>query len=103
MKNVLKVLAVFALALIVVGSFGDNTAMAAGQGVNYIDEDGDGICDNCLINCARQIGRKQMRGQGSGQGLRENFVDEDNDGVCDNLADRPMDGTGRKNGRGRNR
>lgn len=47
------------------------TANACGQGWNYVDADGDGVCDNL--------------GTGTcGQG--RNYVDADGDGVCDNLG-----------------
>ena len=82
----------------------------AGQGrgskVNFIDEDGDGICD--LYQTGNQAGRQfgrmaqqvnfidadgdgvcdnaanQGRGLGNGQARTINFIDEDGDGVCDN-------------------
>ena len=41
-----------------------------GQKARFVDEDGDGVCDNCGLakeECA-------------------NFVDEDGDGVCDNVG-----------------
>lgn len=120
-KSILKVVAVFALALIVMGGLQANTAQAAGRGINYIDEDGDGVCDNCLVIGSRQawggrMGRgngNQMnanqgkgnqafagQGQGQGLGLSEDFVDADNDGVCDNFGTRPMDGSGKQIGGG---
>jgi len=40
----------------------------------FVDEDGDGICDN--------YDGGQRRGLG--QGTRTNFVDNDGDGICDN-------------------
>ena len=46
-------------------------AAAAGRGRNFVDADGDGMCDN----------------YGTGRG--QYFVDADGDGVCDNY------GTGR--------
>ena len=50
-----------------------------GYGYGFVDEDGDGICDNC--------------GDGRGGGTR--FVDENGDGVCDYA------GIGMGQGRGR--
>lgn len=35
------------------------------QGVNYVDDNQDGVCDN------------------KGEGKRQNFIDENKDGVCD--------------------
>ena len=62
----------------------------AGRGMNYVDKDGDGICDNAGLRGA---------GKGRGQGCRfraknaagtasnhgPNYVDKDGNGVCDNL------------------
>lgn len=42
----------------------DNCPM---QGARFVDEDGDGICDNCPMQGAR-------------------FVDENGDGICDNYG-----------------
>lgn len=55
------------------GGPGNGTGQCAG---NYVDADGDGVCDNA----------------GTGQG--PGYVDADGDGVCDNA------GTGRGAGRG---
>ena len=57
-----------------------------GGGARYVDEDGDGVCDN---NCGRGCG---------GNGM--NFVDEDDDGICDNIGinGRDSDGDGVPNG-----
>ena len=43
------------------------------QGRYCVDEDNDGVCDNCGYNAG-----------GNGQG--RNYVDADNDGVCDNYG-----------------
>ena len=57
-------------------------------GMNYVDKNGDGICDNAG---SRGAGKGQgYRGQGkngAGRGAQRgpNFVDADGDGVCDNL------------------
>lgn len=53
------------------GARGDTFVDENGDGVcdNFVDEDGDGICDLHGENCA-------------------NFVDEDGDGICDNRAGR---------------
>jgi hypothetical protein len=47
-----------------------------GNGQGFVDEDGDGVCDNCGL------------GRGNGAG----FVDEDGDGVCDNCGAGPRGG-----------
>ncbi len=51
----------------------------SGQGMGFVDEDGDGVCDNCGSG---QGGSGYGRGPGQGMG----FVDEDSDGVCDNCG-----------------
>ena len=66
---------------------GDGICDNCGNGVGFIDEDGDGICDNC--------------GNGAG------FIDEDGDGICDNWdaetgRGNGSGGNGRGNGCGRN-
>ena len=67
-----------------------------------VDEDGDGVCDNCRNDGTRPAdgsGRQNGKGdrnQGAG------FTDENGDGVCDNNPDGgpcPQDGTGQRNGR----
>lgn len=45
-----------------------------GQGQGFVDEDGDGVCDNAGT------------GRGPGRGYGPNFADEDGDGVCDHAA-----------------
>ena len=55
------------------GNYTDNVAVCCycGGGCQFVDEDGDGICDN-------------YNGQGTYcQGAGCGFVDEDGDGVCD--------------------
>lgn len=58
---------------------GSGQGAGQGQGANYVDADGDGVCDN--------------RG-GAGQGQGANYVDADGDGFCDNR------GTGHGQGHG---
>lgn len=82
------------------GSGPKNTA--AQRGPNYVDENGDGICDNIGARIGRR-GRghgagNQARGRGFRRGLRDgkgpinrsgvakpNYVDENGDGICDNF------------------
>ncbi|MHB9028005.1 MAG: hypothetical protein ACYC9O_04510 [Candidatus Latescibacterota bacterium] len=52
------------------------------HGPNFVDEDGDGVCDN--------MGKGLNRGKGKG------FIDADGDGVCDNST-----GAGKGKGKGR--
>jgi hypothetical protein len=55
------------------GPAGDDTPVA--PGANFVDEDGDGVCDLMGTGAA---GNSYRHGAGGA-----NFVDEDNDGVCD--------------------
>jgi len=80
------------------GSGSKNTA--AQRGPNYVDENGDGICDNSGAGIGRR-GRgagNQARGRGFRRGLRDgkgpinragtakpNYVDANGDGICDNF------------------
>jgi hypothetical protein len=65
---------------------GDGVCDNSGDRPGFVDEDGDGVCDN---NCGRGCG---------GNGM--NFVDEDDDGICDNIGinGRDSDGDGVPNG-----
>lgn len=72
------------LAAIIVSSFATTSASAASLGIgcsgNFVDADGDGVCDNYMAG--------QAKGYRQGKGLRgacgRNFADADGDGVCDN-------------------
>ena len=80
MKKIITLTIVTTLVL----TMGSTSVFAASRGENFVDKDGDGVCDNI----------------GSGNGGY--FVDKDGDGVCDNIGR----GNGRQNngkGRGRNR
>ena len=46
----------------------------------FVDEDGDGICDNTGLR--------------AGNGMRNGFIDEDGDGICDNGGFIDEDGDG---------
>ena len=64
-------------------------------GSNFVDEDGDGVCDTC--GNAPGMGTYSHSGQGA---VGSNFVDLDGDGVCDDCTPlAPADGTGNQNGR----
>ncbi len=78
-----------------------------GQCVNFVDENGDGVCDNAGRQAAPRDGTgnqygagQRQAGQGAGQGGNGAFVDADGDGACDNLGQNvpPRDGTGRQHG-----
>lgn len=87
----------------------------AGQCANFVDADGDGVCDNLGQNMPPRDGTGSQYGAGSSQygagqgqaavgtgaGGGSSFVDADNDGVCDNLGQNvpPRDGTGSQNGK----
>ena len=67
-------------------------ASDAKRGINYVDNDGDGICDNAGSRKGKGNGQgsryraKNAAGNGSQQGPR--YVDEDGNGICDNLERR---------------
>jgi hypothetical protein len=82
-----------------------------GQCVNFVDADGDGVCDNAGQQLGPQNGagsrmgaggQQATRGTSLGQNTNEAFVDADGDGACDNLGTNvPLrDGTGNPNGAG---
>ncbi|MEZ4832218.1 MAG: hypothetical protein R2873_09490 [Caldilineaceae bacterium] len=89
----------------------------AGIGINgglygeFIDADGDGVCDSyvdrvpALDGTGSQWGA-QAGGQAKQAGTGVNFVDADGDGVCDNCLNGGvpvLDGTGSQVRQGRNR
>ncbi|WP_308753772.1 hypothetical protein [uncultured Anaerotruncus sp.] len=98
------------LAMVLLLSITTTAAFAAGrgQGRNYVDADGDGICDRadgiCNFVDADGDGVCDYRTDGTGTTYSQKFfIDADNDGVCDNYASKtpPRDGTGRGWGQGR--
>ena len=97
------------LAVVFVLSIVAVTGVVLAQGP--VDEDGDGVCDQC----GQAIGEGLMRGwhfdqdgtswigrggrmhggtfvDEDGDGVCDSFVDEDGDGVCDNFVDEDGDG-----------
>ena len=56
--------------------------------MNYVDKNGDGICDNAGSHNGQGRGKGHRLGpkDGTGKGAQRgsNFVDTDGDGVCDN-------------------
>ncbi len=89
--TLLLAFAVFSLAA--VQAIAQETTADPPAGPSFIDENGDGICDNF------QNGRRGL-GLGNGKGNRANFVDEDGDGVCDNFQSGQRKGNGAGKGRG---
>jgi len=70
------------------------------HGANFVDKDGDGICDNVgtANQCAGKGQGKGCKGAGCGKG----FVDADKNGVCDNAANRQGGkGQGKCQGKGK--
>lgn len=61
------------------GAYADNQQGCPG----YVDENGDGVCDNCT----------------NGQGACPGYADADNDGICDNYGSGAC-GTGHGHGHG---
>jgi hypothetical protein len=64
-------------------------------GQNFVDEDGDGVCDTC----GNEPGTNRDRPYGNSRGSN-NFIDEDGDGLCDSCGLAPGDGTGNQYGNG---
>ena len=68
------------------------TLRDACSGWNFVDADGDGVCDNW------GSGNQRLRTPGCGLGQGAGFVDADGDGVCDNWNGQ---GAGVQRGQGR--
>lgn len=66
------------LAMVLIFSVCSTTVISAGprNGRNFVDADGDGICDNYGSN---------GNGYGNGYCNGNGYVDADGDGVCDNI------------------
>ena len=111
------------VGLLILGSVafaqGPRNGTVAEPGINFVDQDGDGLCDTCGAE-GQMMGRMGNRANGAyeagfvdldGDGLCDNcgsdqpandginFVDEDADGVCDNYGTYPQV----RQGRGRTR
>lgn len=80
---------------------GDGVCDYAGSMCAYVDEDGDGLCDVC--DTYRWCG---AHWRGAGRGCGGNYVDEDGDGICDYYASGQgrggSQGSGSQTGRGGN-
>jgi hypothetical protein len=71
------------------------------ENAQFIDEDGDGICDNGINGRTRAMDRSRVQFiDEDGDGICDNgrFVDEDGDGICDSC---PNEGVPARNGSGR--
>lgn len=68
------------------------TLRDACSGWNFVDADGNGVCDNW------GSGNQRLRTPGCGLGQGQGFIDADNDGVCDNWNGQ---GAGVQRGQGR--
>ncbi len=68
-------------------------------GYGYVDENKDGVCDNCDGTCPQDGGGVQNRNR-----ARSGYVDADKNGVCDNSNGTcPQDGTGAQHRKGMGR
>ena len=92
LTTITMVLTLAAFTLLSLSAFAEDTVPATNTGPSFIDENGDGICDNY-----------QNGGKGLGQGNRANFVDADGDGVCDNYQAGQKIGAHKGHGRGTSR
>lgn len=79
-----RIITMFLAVLMVAGLA--TTAMARGR--NYVDADGNGVCDNYGTGC----GRNYVDADGDGvcdyygTGTGRYYVDANGDGVCDNYG-----------------
>ena len=70
-----------------------------GTASNFVDEDGDGVCDDCQ---GTGVGFVDVDGDGICDSCLEagvGFIDEDGDGICDNMG---IDGQQVKTSQSRN-
>lgn len=82
MKKV--ILGILAAAILLSASATAAFAFGARAGCNFVDADGDGVCDMADSHCAFV----DVDGDGvcDNVGSRRAFVDADGDGICDNAA-----------------
>ena len=62
-----------------------------GKGVQYVDANKDGVCDNNAANPAKKGGNRgngTCNGAGPGKGKGRNFVDANQNGICDQFEAR---------------
>lgn len=84
-----RIITMFLAVLMVAGLA--TTAMARGgygRGRNYVDADGNGVCDNYGTGCGRNYVDADGDGvcDNYGTGCGRNYVDADGDGVWDNYG-----------------
>ena len=95
--------AALVLSMAVTGAFA--AGYGNGRGHNFVDANGDGVCDNYGTGTGRGQYFVDANGDGvcdnygTGCGRGQYFVDANGDGVCDNYGT----GCGRGQGRGCNR
>jgi len=95
MVLVISFFAITSMALAGKGPGPNQPPATPGLCENFVDADGDGICDNCTHSAYQHKGVGQGNGPACG-----NFVDADGDGICDNCEqaicqhDGICDGTG---------
>ena len=78
--------------------YGRGAMVSGGQfGPGFVDEDGNGMCDNFVDGDGDGVSDLAGTGQGQGPG----FVDEDGNGTCDNFVDEDGDGVSDYAGTGR--
>ena len=82
--------AALVLSMAVTGAFA--AGYGNGRGRNFVDANGDGVCDNYASGaCA---------GQGNGCGQGAGYVDADGNGTCDNYEAGTCPGNGAGHGHG---
>ena len=88
MKNKKKILAIVLMGLLVLtlvpAAVFAGYGSQQGQGIGYVDVNGDGVCDNRGAGCGNYVdanGDGVCDNHGTGCG---NYVDANGDGVCDN-------------------
>ncbi len=63
---------------------GNGNCKGTGNGVAFVDNNKDGVCDNQGTGkSAAQKGKRDGTGNGQGKGKGRNFVDANQNGICD--------------------
>lgn len=84
----------------------DNVGTRNNERTNFADKDGDGVCDNIGTRNNRRMNFVDENGDGICDNIgaknnkRTNFADEDGDGICDNRSENCPLGTAPKDGTG---